>query len=206
MFPHTSRKVVNVDKLSFVAQEGAQTGEDRSRKIAFLCPLCSSDPAKTLGRNLRAPTLPELLEFCPVKFSGFLCRDVTMLGTSQPVPVECGVGLTPPWMSSPCGTGKLGHSRCCSSPCQAGEELQLDCVPEAALGGKQHCPWAVPLAVAQEPRGNQSVHLHQIALPISCFCATIEAGRALQCKSCPRNPDGMEKQAPETSPNPAKKR
>lgn len=60
---------------------------------AFLCPLCSSGPAKTLGRDLLSPTLAELPQFCPVKFSGFLRNDVTMLGTSQSMPAECDVGL-----------------------------------------------------------------------------------------------------------------
>ncbi|XP_064586103.1 fibrous sheath-interacting protein 2 isoform X2 [Zonotrichia leucophrys gambelii] len=48
------------------------------------------------------------------------------------------------------------------------------------------------------------------ASPTDCsaclrLCAKSEAGGALQCKSCPKEPDRLEERAPEISPNPAKK-
>ena len=55
---------------------------------AFLCHLCTSAPAETFGRGLLPPALAELLKFSAVNFSGFLCRDVTMLVTSQAIPAD----------------------------------------------------------------------------------------------------------------------
>ena len=47
------------------------------------------------------------------------------------------------------------RSRCCSSTCKAGAELQLEHVPETALEGEEHHSRAVHSAVSPETRGNR---------------------------------------------------